>query len=131
MEPGPKVTRLTGFFGVGGGFIVVPALVFVLRYEMPVAVGTCLLVIAINSSVALLARSHGARIEWHVALPFAVAALFGVGVGERVATRVAFGGACALFRYPSRHGGDVHGAAVGTCALTRSLERWRATIWNP
>ena len=85
---GSVVGLLTGFFGVGGGFIVVPALVLVLRYEMPVAVGTSLLVIAINSSAALLARSHGAGIEWHVALPFAVAALLGVGVGERAATRV-------------------------------------------
>jgi hypothetical protein len=85
---GSVVGLLTGFFGVGGGFIVVPALVLVLRYEMPVAVGTSLLVIAINSGAALLARSHGAGIEWHVALPFAVAALLGVGVGERVATRV-------------------------------------------
>ena len=85
---GSVVGLLTGFFGVGGGFIVVPALVLVNRYEMPVAVGTSLLVIAINSGAALFQRSHGAGIEWHVALPFAVAALLGVKVGERVATRV-------------------------------------------
>ena len=85
---GSMVGLLTGFFGVGGGFIVVPALVLVLRYEMPVAVGTSLFVIAINSGAALLARSHGAGIEWNVALPFAVAAMLGVGIGERVAARV-------------------------------------------
>ena len=88
IAAGTVVGLLTGFFGVGGGFVVVPALVLVLRYEMPVAVGTSLLVIAINSGVALLARLHGAGIEWHVALPFAIAALLGVGVGEKVAGRV-------------------------------------------
>ena len=47
------VGLLTGFFGVGGGFVIVPALVLALGFEMPVAVGTSLLVIAINSAAAL------------------------------------------------------------------------------
>jgi len=50
------VGLLTGFFGVGGGFVIVPALVLALGFEMPVAVGTSLLVIAINSAAALTAR---------------------------------------------------------------------------
>src|SRR5665811_984772 len=45
------VGLLTGFFGVGGGFVVVPALVLALGFSMPVAVGTSLLVIAINLSL--------------------------------------------------------------------------------
>jgi uncharacterized protein len=50
------VGSLTGFFGVGGGFVIVPVLVVALDFEMPVAVGTSLLVIALNSIVALAAR---------------------------------------------------------------------------
>jgi uncharacterized protein len=53
------VGLLTGFFGVGGGFVIVPALVLALGFEMPVAVGTSLLVIAINSATALAARLGG------------------------------------------------------------------------
>ncbi len=53
------VGLLTGFFGVGGGFVIVPALVLALGFDMPVAVGTSLLVIAINSAAALLARLGG------------------------------------------------------------------------
>ena len=49
------VGLLTGFFGVGGGFVVVPALVLALGFTMPVVVGTSLLVIAIKSTSALLA----------------------------------------------------------------------------
>jgi hypothetical protein len=39
-----------GFFGVGGGFAIVSALVLAPDYEMPVAVGTSLLVIAVSSA---------------------------------------------------------------------------------
>lgn len=88
LVAGSLVGFLTGFFGVGGGFVIVPALVLVLRYDMPVAVGTSLLVIAINSAVALLARLHGTGIDWRVAVPFTLLALVGSFVGERFAGRV-------------------------------------------
>jgi uncharacterized membrane protein YfcA len=85
---GTVVGFLTGFFGVGGGFVIVPALVLVLHFPMPEAVGTSLLVIAVNSAVALSQRLGTTGIEWQVALPFTVAALLGVGVGTRLADRV-------------------------------------------
>ncbi len=49
---GTIVGFLTGFFGVGGGFVIVPALVLALGFSMPEAIGTSLLVITINSAVA-------------------------------------------------------------------------------
>ena len=59
------VGLMTGFFGVGGGFLVVPALVLALDFPMPVAVGTSLLVIAINSATSLVARAGtGIDIDW-------------------------------------------------------------------
>jgi uncharacterized membrane protein YfcA len=70
------VGLLTGFFGVGGGFVIVPALVIALGFEMPVAVGTSLLVIAINSAVALTARLGGhVQLAWPLLGVFTVAAL--------------------------------------------------------
>lgn len=42
---------------VGGGFVIVPALALVLKFPMPTAVATSLLVIAVNSAVALAARA--------------------------------------------------------------------------
>lgn len=54
------VGLITGFFGVGGGFVVVPALILVLGFDMPTAAGTSLVVIAVNSAAALAARAgHG------------------------------------------------------------------------
>ena len=44
LAAGHTVGFLSGFFGLGGGFFIVPALVMALGYEMPVGVGTSLLV---------------------------------------------------------------------------------------
>ncbi len=82
------VGLMTGFFGVGGGFLVVPALVLVLDFPMPVAVGTSLLIIAINSGTALVARAGtGVDIDWAIIGPFTVAAVVGSLLGARIATR--------------------------------------------
>ncbi|HLN68126.1 MAG TPA: sulfite exporter TauE/SafE family protein [Streptosporangiaceae bacterium] len=83
------VGLLTGFFGVGGGFVIVPALVLVLGFEMPVAVGTSLLVIAVNSAAAFAARLGGhVHLDWPLLGVFIVAALAGTLAGNRVASRV-------------------------------------------
>ncbi|MGD9794319.1 MAG: sulfite exporter TauE/SafE family protein [Acidimicrobiia bacterium] len=81
---GTVVGLLTGFFGVGGGFVIVPALVLALDFTMPEAVGTSLLVITINSLVALSTRMHSGSIEWGTVIPFTVASLIGVIIGSRL-----------------------------------------------
>jgi len=78
------VGLLTGFFGVGGGFVIVPALVLALSFDMPAAVGTSLVVIAINSAAALAARLGGqVSLDWPLLAVFTAAAL----AGNRVASR--------------------------------------------
>ena len=83
------VGLLTGFFGVGGGFAVVPALTLVLGFRMRVAVGTSLLVIALNSATALASRAilglEG--LDWPLIGTFAVCAILGSLAGGRVAAR--------------------------------------------
>ena len=85
---GSGIGFLTGLFGVGGGFVIVPALTLLLGFAMPEAIGTSLLVIAINSGVALLLRLGHSTIEWRVAIPFTVAAIAGVLTGKRLADRL-------------------------------------------
>jgi hypothetical protein len=82
------VGLLTGFFGVGGGFVVVPALVLVLGFAMPVAVGTSLLVIAVNAASALVVRLPWVELDWAVVAPFTAAAVAGSLAGTRAADRV-------------------------------------------
>ena len=88
LAAGTAVGFLTGLFGVGGGFVIVPALALGLKLPMPQAIGTSLLVIAINSAVALTARLATTTIEWGVTVPFTVAAVAGVLSGGRVADRI-------------------------------------------
>lgn len=83
------VGLLTGFFGVGGGFAVVPALVLAAGFEMPMAVGTSLLVIALNSASALVGRvAAGISVDWKVIAVFTLAAMAGSLVGPRLVSQV-------------------------------------------
>lgn len=88
LAAGLGIGLLTGFLGVGGGFIIVPVLVVLLRYDMPAAVGTSLLVIALNSAVALVARLGHGGLVWHVVVPFTLAAVAGSLGGTRLGDRI-------------------------------------------
>lgn len=80
---------LTGFLGVGGGFLIVPALVLVLGLSMPAAVGTSLVIIAITSLAAFTQRlGQAADIPWQIVLPFLAAAIIGSLLGKRVTARM-------------------------------------------
>ncbi len=82
------VGLLTGFFGVGGGFVVVPALTLVLGLEMPVAVGTSLLVILVNSGTAFATRAGAGGLDWPLLASFAACAALGSWLGNRLAARL-------------------------------------------
>lgn len=78
---------LTGLLGVGGGFLVVPTLAIPLRLPMPIAIGTSLVVIAVNSGASLAARAGAAELDWRIVVPFTLAAVLATAVGKRVADR--------------------------------------------
>lgn len=83
------VGLVTGFFGVGGGFVIVPALVIVLGLPMPQAVGTSLLVITIDSAVALASRAGThPHVDWALTAIFIGGAVVGSLAGNRVAGRL-------------------------------------------
>jgi hypothetical protein len=82
---------MTGFFGVGGGFIIVPALTATLGYAMPEAVGTSLIVIAINAAASLAARTGIGGLHLAVIVPFTLAAAAGSLAGNHLAGRIPAG----------------------------------------
>ncbi len=83
------VGLLTGFLGVGGGFLVVPALVLALGLDMRRAAGTSLVVIAVTSSVALAVRvGSGAAPDWGLVLLLTASAVAAGYAGARLAGRV-------------------------------------------
>ncbi|WMX48181.1 sulfite exporter TauE/SafE family protein [Streptomyces roseicoloratus] len=86
---GAGLGAVTGFLGVGGGFLAVPALVGALGLAMRRAVGTSLLVITVNAFAALAARSGTTGgLQWEVIAPFTGAAILGAWDGRRLAAKV-------------------------------------------
>ena len=88
ISAGLAVGFLTGLFGVGGGFLIVPALVLVLGIEMPVAVGTSLVIIVANSATGLISHLSGTSIDWKVTAAFAGTAIVGSLVAGQLGARV-------------------------------------------
>ncbi|HEY3253724.1 MAG TPA: sulfite exporter TauE/SafE family protein [Polyangiaceae bacterium] len=82
---GAAVGLITGFLGVGGGFLVVPALIALAGLDMRRAVGTSLLVIAINSAAGFLGHLGGGGLDLALIAVLTAAAVSGALVGERIA----------------------------------------------
>ncbi len=85
---GLAVGFVTGLIGAGGGFLVVPALVLLAGLAMPVAVGTSLVVIALNSAAGLAGHLTGGQIDWRLAGAVTAAAVAGALIGSRLTGRV-------------------------------------------
>jgi uncharacterized membrane protein YfcA len=69
---------LTGLFGVGGGFLIVPALVLVFGFPFGIATGTSLVVVALNSLTALVFKfDTWGQIPWHIPMLVIVGGLIG------------------------------------------------------
>ena len=82
------VGLLTGFLGVGGGFLVVPALILALGLPMAYAAGTSLVVITITSAAALAVRAGaGIAPDWGLVAALTLSSVVGSVVGVRVAAR--------------------------------------------
>lgn len=86
LATGSAVGLLTGFLGVGGGFVILPALVLFAGLEMKSAIGTSLAVIAVNSFAGFVGQLQFVQIDWLLTLAFVAAAASGM-VGGLFLTR--------------------------------------------
>jgi uncharacterized membrane protein YfcA len=85
---GLLVGFLTGLLGVGGGFLITPALTLFLGLRMKQAVGSSLAIIVINSAAGFGAHAAGFTINWPTVLAFAIPAILGSLVAARLARRL-------------------------------------------
>lgn len=88
IAAGLAVGLLTGLFGIGGGFLIVPALVIVLGVPMRMAVGTSLVAIALNALWGTLAYLTLGGLDWGLIGLFATGGLLGVLLGGRLVARL-------------------------------------------
>jgi len=80
------VGLLTGFLGVGGGFLIVPALTLLARLPIHTAIGTSLLVIAANSAAGVLGHLRQGEMPLGLTAAFTASAALGALAGVRLAS---------------------------------------------
>ena len=88
LAAGFCVGMLTGFLGIGGGFLIVPSLVVFAGLDTRLAAGTSLGVIAFNCVTGLLGQLRFIEIEWRLLFLFLVVAISGMVAGATFSVRL-------------------------------------------
>jgi uncharacterized membrane protein YfcA len=88
LIPGLLAGLITGLLGAGGGFLIIPALVLFIKIPMKTAVGTSLLIIAINSTFGFVFSIGHYYLDWHLLLSFTALSVIGVFTGSKISERV-------------------------------------------
>ena len=82
------VGLLTGLIGAGGGFMIIPALVGLLKMPMKTAIGTSLAIIALNSLSGFIFSLHQTTIHWSFLLGITAMAVIGIYIGSFFSRRI-------------------------------------------
>jgi uncharacterized membrane protein YfcA len=85
---GVIVGVLTGLVGAGGGFMIIPALVNLLKIPMKMAIGTSLVIISINSLIGFFSSVNHVKIEWKLLISIATIAIAGIIIGLQLSKKV-------------------------------------------
>lgn len=78
---GVLIGLVTGFLGAGGGFLLIPALVIFMKLPMKEAIGTSLLIIALNSLIGFLGDIGCHAIDWKFITIISAIAIAGIFIG--------------------------------------------------
>ncbi len=79
---------LAGAVGAGGGFIIIPALIFLAGLPMKKAVGTSLIIIAIQSMAGFVGDIGSNPIDWSFLLLFTLASVIGIFIGMYLSKKI-------------------------------------------
>ena len=79
---------VTGLLGAGGGFLIIPSLVLFLRIPMKIAIGTSLLIIAINSLLGFLFSLKQFEYNWTILILFTILSIGGLFIGSKLSDRI-------------------------------------------
>jgi uncharacterized membrane protein YfcA len=85
---GALIGFLTGLVGAGGGFLIIPALVFLTGLNFKTAVGTSLFIIAINSLIGFLGDVLTQQIDWFFLLSITALAVVGILIGNVLSRKI-------------------------------------------
>ena len=82
------VGLLTGLLGAGGGFLIIPALIFLFHLPVKKAIGTSLMIIAINSLIGFTGDVFHTSINWNLLLPITAVAVTGIFIGTKLGEKI-------------------------------------------
>ena len=85
---GSVVGILTGLVGAGGGFMIIPALVNLLKTPMKAAIGTSLVIISLNSLIGFFSSMHNAVIDWKLLATISSIAMIGIIIGSQLSKKI-------------------------------------------
>lgn len=85
---GIAIGIITGFLGAGGGFLLIPALVFLLKLPMKKAIGTSLMIIALNSLIGFAGDLGHFSIDWIFLFKITAIAITGILIGGTIGKKV-------------------------------------------
>jgi len=86
---GTLIGFLTGLVGAGGGFLIIPALVFLTGLNLKTAVGTSLFIIGINSLIGFAGDLLNFSMNWSVLIPITLLAVLGIFIGNFFSEKIA------------------------------------------
>lgn len=85
---GMMIGSLSGIVGIGGGFIIVPALLKIGNLSMKMAVGTSLLIVVLNSAFGFLGSVSHFVIDWKLLLLFSLFSISGMLIGNLISKKI-------------------------------------------
>lgn len=85
---GVMIGLVAGLVGAGGGFLIVPALIFFANLPMRQAMGTSLTIVAIQSLIGFTGDLTHQQIDWTLILSFSAISILGLFVGIRLSKRI-------------------------------------------
>ena len=94
---GILIGLVSGLVGAGGGFLIVPALVFFANLPMRQAMGTSLTIVAIQSLVGFTGDLDHQAMDWPLILSFSAISVFGLFIGIRLSKRIIDGNLRKIF----------------------------------
>lgn len=85
---GAVVGVITGMLGAGGGFLIIPALVNLLKTPMKVAIGTSLVIISLNSLIGFFSSMNSVDINWNFLMTISGISILGILIGTELSKKI-------------------------------------------
>ena len=97
ISQGLLIGTVSGLVGAGGGFLIIPVLVFFANLPMRQAMGTSLTIIAIQCLIGFTGDLGQHHIDWVLVLSFSAVSIFGLFIGNRLSKRIIDGNLRQIF----------------------------------